>query len=164
MMSPEGHDEGIPRVKPLRQQVVSTQDQTLLDAGQSLLTSSTTVGRDFAKTMAPVCTGAITLYFAVLKLVAPNKTEFSVWDGLVIVVPALTFIAASVCFILAFTPRLQSVSLTVLDDLRSALDVIIVRQHRWNRNGLWVFAVATALSGVGLTVAMLDWQLSPGTR
>ena len=163
-MSTQGPYEGIPRVKPLRQQVVSTQDQALLDAGKSLLVSSTTVGRDFAKTMAPVCTGAITLYFAVLKIVAPNKTYFSVWDGLVIVIPALAFILASACFIIAFTPRLQSVSLNVLADLSNALDKIIIRQHRWNRNGLWIFALATTLSSIGLTLAMLRWQLPPSTK
>jgi hypothetical protein len=156
--------DDIPRVRPLRQQVVSAQDQALLDAGRSLLTSSATVGRDFAKAMTPASTAAIAVYFAVLKAVAPNKTEFSVWEGLVIIVPALVFVLASACFILAFTPRLKRVSLNAIADLGAALDAIVVRQHRWNRNGLWLFALATALAGIGLTLAMLRWQLPTDTR
>ncbi len=163
-MAPEPDpNEDVLRVRPLRQQVVSTQDQAILDAGKSLLTSSITTGRDFAKTMAPVCTGAITLYFVGLKAVAPNKSQFSVWDGLIIVVPAMAFVIASAFFVVAFTPTLKSISLNVLTDVSDALDAITVRQHRWNRNGLWVFAFATALSGIGLTIAMLRWQLPTKT-
>lgn len=164
MSAPSRPDDALPRVKPVRQQPVSNQDQALLDAGKALLTSSTTTGRDFAKTMAPICTGAVTLYFAGLKVVAPNKSQFNVWDGLVIVLPALAFILASVCFILAFAPRLETVSLNVLANLGGALERLIVRQHRWNRNGLWIFAAATALAAAGLTVAMVRWQLPSSTK
>jgi len=163
-MAPEPElNEDVLRVRPLRQQVVSTQDQAILDAGKSLLANSITTGRDFAKTMAPVCTGAITLYFVGLKVVAPNKSQFSVWDGLVVVVPAMAFVIASAFFVAAYTPTLKSISLNVLTDVSDALDAITVRQHRWNRNGLWVFATATTLSSIGLTIAMLRWQLPTKT-
>src|SRR5512142_1595398 len=91
--------QSVVRVRPTHQQALSTQDQALVEAGRSLLTSSATAGRDFAKIMAPVCTAAITLYFAALKAIAPNKSHFDLWNGLVIVVPSLTFLLASVCFV-----------------------------------------------------------------
>jgi hypothetical protein len=147
------------RVRPISQQALSMQDVALQEAGKALLTSSATTGRDFAKVMAPVCTGAITLYFAAIKAVAPNKSQFDLWDGLVILVPAMTFLLSSVCFILAFVPRLSVISLNVVGELTAALERLIVRQHRWNRAGLWVFLAATAFATAGLVTAMLSWQL-----
>jgi hypothetical protein len=149
------------RVRPTNLQALSPQDSALVEAGKSLVTRSVTIGRDFAKTMAPVCTAAITLYFAALKAIAPNKSQFTVWDGALILVPSLAFLLASVAFILAYVPRLSAVSLNIVTELSQAIDALIERQHRWNRLGLWIFLLATLLSVCGMMNAMLFWQLPP---
>jgi hypothetical protein len=79
----------------------------------------------------------------------------------VILVPALTFLLSSVCFVLAFVPRLSVISLNVVAELTAVLERLIVRQHRWNQAGLWVFLAATAFATAGLVTAMLSWQLPP---
>lgn len=157
-MQPTGE---VVRVRPTSMEPLTAQDNALIETGKSLLTSSVATGRDFAKTMAPVSTAAITLYFAALKAIAPNKSQFSAWDGALIVVPSLAFLIASVCFVIAFVPRIRSVSLNVMADLIETIDMLIDGQHRWNQRGLWIFLLATLLSAIGMMNAMLFWQLAP---
>jgi hypothetical protein len=151
--------EEVIRVRPTNMQALSSQDEALVEAGKSLLTSSVTTGRDFAKTMAPVCTAAITLYFAALKAIAPNKSQFSPWDGALIVVPSLAFLLASVFFVVAYAPRLRAISLNIVSDLANAIDGVLLHQHTWNQRGLWTFLLATLLSAFGMVNAMMFWQL-----
>jgi hypothetical protein len=144
-------------------QPLSPHDQAIMEAGKALLTSSITTGRDYAKTMAPVCTASITLFFTVLKVIAPNKSKFEPAEVVSVMIPTLLFLAAAICYTFAYVPKIRPLWLDSLAGIDQMTSDLIRKREPWNRRGLWLYVAGTVFMGIALAYAFLGWQATPST-
>lgn len=132
----------------------SPESQAIYAAGRSLLASSPSLTQDFAKTMITVSTGALTLYFAVVKFVIGDKVPATTFDALVLGLPPVAFFAASALFAWAYTPRHRDLQLDVPEQTAAGMSSVAVHRERWNRAGLWLFVAGSLLILVALAYAL----------
>jgi len=107
---------------------------------------------DFCKTMLTTATGAVPVYFAVLKYLGADAVSGS-WFSRIGAVPPLLFLAAAIVFALALRPRFASVKQADFADFRTA------RLRQLNRDilaGLALFAAGVLLA-IFLSVGAL-WR------
>ncbi len=97
---------------------------------------------DFCKTMLTTATGAVPVYFAVLKYLGADAVGGS-WFSRIGALPPLLFLAAAIVFALALRPRFASVKQADFADFRTA------RLRQLNRDilaGLALFATGVLLA------------------
>lgn len=132
----------------------SPASQAIYAAGRSLLASSPALTQDFAKTMITVSTGALTLYFAVMKFVIGDKAPATAFDAVVLGLPAAAFFVASVLFAWAYTPRHRDLQLDIPERMAAGMASVATHRERWNRAGLWLFVAGGLLILVALAYAL----------
>ena len=113
--------------------------------------NSRKVALDFCKTMMGTSTGAIPIYFAVLKYIGFEKIGQAELAKLTILPPVL-FLIAAVLYVLALRPRYEAVALDEFNTFRAR------RLEQLNKYIIWgttTFVVAT-----GLSIAILFHALS----
>jgi hypothetical protein len=79
----------------------SPHNAALYEAGKQLLVDSVEVGRDFCKFMVGVSTGAIPTYLALVGLATGKTFRPSFTEGLILLTPAVLFLAGAGIFALA---------------------------------------------------------------
>jgi hypothetical protein len=86
---------------------------------QEWVKASAPTAHDFSKTMITTATGAIPLFFAVLKYLGAEKavTPLSAWLG---VVPPALFIASAVAFVIALRPQYELVDAATFERFRTS--------------------------------------------
>lgn len=132
----------------------SPESQAIYAAGRSLLASSPALTQDFAKTMITVSTGALTLYFAVMKFVIGDKVPATAFAAVVLGLPAAAFFVASVLFAWAYTPRHRDLPLDLPAKTAAGISAVATHRERWNRAGLWLFVLGGLLILVALAYAL----------
>lgn len=106
---------------------------------------------DFCKTMLSTSTGAIPLYFAVLKYMGMEKVAGTALTQLAILPPVL-YLVAAVLYVLALRPRYELVSQGEFHAFRQK------RLEQLNRFILW--GTALFLGATGLAILILFYALS----
>jgi hypothetical protein len=111
---------------------ITPHNKALYEAGKKMLVDSVDVGREFCKFMTTTTLGAIPTYLALLKLVLPKDYALQSHDELVFLLPPLTFLAASVLFVLGYFPRKGSLSLDFPEDIERDRNTTIRRRYRYS--------------------------------
>lgn len=106
--------------------------------------SSRTTAMEFCKTMLTTSTGAIAVYFAVLKYLGVERIGGSLLAR-VGIVPPLLFLTASICFALAMRPRLATLSEAEFAGFRAQR---LTRLDRY-------ITVGTVLFAAGMCIAIM---------
>jgi hypothetical protein len=106
--------------------------------------SSRTTALDFCKTMLTASTGAIPVYFAVLKYLGTESASGS-WFGRVAAIPPLLFLSAAIVAALALRPRFALVAPGDFGEFRAG------RLRQLNRDLL----IALTLFSGGVLIAIL---------
>jgi hypothetical protein len=112
-------------------QDITPHNKALYEAGKKILVDSVDVGREFCKFMTTTTLGAIPTYLALLKLVLPKDYSLQSHDEVIFLLPALTFLAASILFVLGYFPQKGSLSLDLPDEIERERSVTIRRRYRY---------------------------------
>lgn len=119
-------------------QDITPHNKALYEAGKKLLVDSLDVGREFCKFMTTTTLGAIPTYLALLKLVLPKDYSLHSYDEVIFLVPALTFLASSVLFVLGYFPQKGSLSLDLPVEIERERSTTIQRRYRY---AIWAFII-----------------------
>ncbi len=113
--------------------------------------ASAGTAREFCKTMMTTCTGAIPVFFAVLKFLGQEKasTPFLSWLG---IIPTAAFLAALALFILALRP--QYVAVAGVSSFARERERRLGGMNRLIQIGTLLF-----LAGIGLSIVAFAWAV-----
>lgn len=120
-------------------QDITPHNKALYEAGKKMLVDSVDVGREFCKFMTTTTLGAIPTYLALLKLVLPKDYSLQSHDEVIFLVPPLSFLAASVLFVLGYFPQKGSLSLDLPAEIERERSATIRRRHRYAMIAFLVF-------------------------
>jgi len=109
------------------------------------------VALDFSKTMLTASTGAIAVYFAVLKYIGFEKIGSTVFAKFT-VLPPILFLVAAVLYVLALRPRHELVAPSEFSAFRKR------RLEQLNR--FIIFGTTAFIAAVGLAIEVLFYALS----
>ncbi|GAB2658907.1 hypothetical protein GCM10009743_38930 [Kribbella swartbergensis] len=107
------------------------------------VTASRTIGLDFGKTMLTTSSGAVAVYFAVLKYLGTSELSRS-FSGVLSVLPPVLFLLAAAVFAAALRPKLAPVG---------EADFVAFRDHRLRQLGNFLTA-GSALFGAAMALAL----------
>jgi hypothetical protein len=120
---------------------LSPHNKALYEAGKSLLVESVGVGREFCKFMTTTSLSAIPVYLGLLKLILPTDNALK-GSQLVLLVPPIAFLIASVLFIIGYFPQRGSLSLDLPSEIEKERSAIIARRQTFAISGFCLFAAA----------------------
>ena len=115
--------------------------KAVFEVGKSMLEDSISVGRDFAKFMISVSTGAIPVYLGLIGLLGIKTTGVLVWF-----LPPGFFGLAAVIFVVAFPPKLGDFDIEVVQSIQETRTRIIADRNRNLIIGMIIFMIAVAAS------------------
>jgi hypothetical protein len=96
---------------------VSPHSKAIYEAGKKLLTDSIENCKDFCKSMITICTAAIPIYLALLKLTGIEKFDYANLSKTLIVfflLPPFLYLVSCITFILGYLPRTGKFSLDII--------------------------------------------------
>jgi len=128
-------------------------NEALYEAGKKLLTESITVGRDFCKSMISINTGAIPIYLGILVFLLPEDYLLGVVRGMIIIIPPLLYLLATIIFAFGYLPRTSEFSLDIVDEIAEERQLAITRMKWLIYVGFSCFSIATI---VAITVIILN--------
>ena len=111
----------------------------MLEAGRKMLSDSIVVGRDFARQMVTLSSGAIPIYVALVGLAYPRDAATPV-----LFLPPTLFLLAVLTFAWSALPKHGVVSLDVIEDIARARDEAIKVSSRGLWTGFAIFSLAIA--------------------
>ena len=100
---------------------------------------------DFCKTMLSTATGAIPLYFAILKYIGFDKIGSTMLSKVAILPPVL-FLVAAILYVLALRPRYELVAQNDFNAFRTK------RLERLNRFIIWGTVIFIGATGLGIVI------------
>jgi len=129
---------------------VTPHNRALYEAGKTLLIESITTGREFCKFMISVSTGAIPIYLGLLKFVLPEHYTISLKQGILVVVPVVLFLIASVVFTFGYYPQAGRFSLDILNEIERERTKTIRRRAKLTWVGFSIFLIGalTAIASI----------------
>jgi len=144
-------------------QPVSPHNEALYEAGKKLLLDSVERVRDFTKLMISTNLSAIPIYLSLLKLANPKdyRPEFSI--GVLMLLPAFTFLAGVVVGVVGYLPRVGTFSLDVPSEIEKQRTGSIARGVLYGFVCLGLFASATVLGAVVIVFALDILPQNDGT-
>ena len=127
---------------------VTPHNRALYEAGKTLLIESITTGREFCKFMISVSTGAIPIYLGLLKFVLPEHYTLSLEQGVLIVVPTVFFLIASIAFTIGYFPQTGCFSLDIINEIERERTKTIRRRAKltWIGFGIFLIGALTAIA------------------
>jgi len=111
--------------------------------------------RDFGKLMISTNLSAIPIYISLLKLASPKEYRPTFWMGVLMLVPALTYIAGVIVGVIAYLPRVGMFSLDVPFEIEKQRAGSIARGVRYGFVCLGLFTAATVLGAVVVVFALV---------
>ena len=149
MTETSGHRD---RVEVSTPEALSLQDQAIIEFGRRLYVESDDVGRDFAKQMITVSTGAIPIYIALANLggLSSRSAIVVVAAGL----PAIVYLGSALMFVWSYRPIRSTVSLELPNEVEAARKESLDHRQRWNITALSIFVLAT-LASIGIVLALM---------
>jgi hypothetical protein len=128
-------------IEPTEVQDITPHNKALYEAGKKLLVDSVDVGREFCKFMTTTTLGAIPIYLALLKLVLPKDYSLQSQDEVVFLLPPLSFLAASVLFVLGYFPHKGLLSLDLPAEIERERSTTIRRRDRYAISAFTIFCM-----------------------
>ena len=128
-------------------QLLTPHSKAIIAAGEAMLVDSITTGREFCQSMITTSAAAVPVYLGILALVRPEATA----PGLVVALPALAFLLASVVFTFGYLPVTGEFSLDVLDEVEEERNRVIGRRRKLIWIGMTVF-VAASVGAIAVAV------------
>jgi len=148
-MNPEAHSdpsEESPNVEPVEVGEVSPHNKAIYEAGKTILIDSIRTGREFCQSMIKISIGAIPIYLGILGFILPNDYSLGISSGLVMALPAIMFLIASIFFTFGYLPVTVHFSLDIVEEVEKERDKIIRRRSRLIKIGFTIFALATLIA------------------
>jgi hypothetical protein len=136
-------------IKVIRVSPISHHNITILEAGKKILLDSVDVSRNFCNEMIITSTSAIAIYLGLLKFIRPEyyeKVDLSVYESILIMIPAFLFLIASVIFSIGYYPRKKKISLDSIESIENARDSIIDIREKLSFIGLSVFSLGVVMA------------------
>lgn len=125
---------------------ITPHNEALYEAGKKLLTESITVGREFCKSMISINTGAIPIYLGILAFLLPKDYLLGFLKGIIIIIPALLYLLATIVFAFGYLPRTGEFSLDIVDEIAKERLIAISRMKRFIYAGFVCFVIATIMA------------------
>lgn len=122
-------------------QDITPHNKALYEAGKKLLVDSVDVGREFCKFMTTTTLGAIPTYLALLKLALPKDYSLQSHDEVIFLLPALSFLASSVLFVLGYFPQTGLLSLDLPVEIERERSATIRRRRRYAISAFIIFCM-----------------------
>ena len=110
---------------------------------------SVDVSRNFCNEMIITSTSAIAIYLGLLKFIRPEyyeKVDLSVYESILVMIPAFLFLIASVIFSIGYYPRKKKISLDSIESIENARDAIIDIREKLSFIGLSVFSLGVVMA------------------
>ena len=133
-------------VKVEQVQALSAHSQALYEAGKAILLDSLSAGREFCKFMIGTSTAAIPVYFGLLTFILPDQFKLGFVAGLIIALPPIGFLLASILFTLGYLPISGRFSLELPEEIQQALEKNLTHRQRFIWSGMAVFVLSTLLA------------------
>jgi len=131
---------------------LSIHDEAIIEVGRRLFVESVDVMRDFAKQMITISSGAIPVYVALLGLADlrhRNSTTLVLAS-----LPAVAFLVAGLCFVIALLPRKEFFSVQILDQMQETRRNLLRKRYRWILAGLGIFGTSIISSIIVILTLM----------
>jgi hypothetical protein len=122
---------------------ISPHSKALYEAGTSILIDSLETGREFCKSMIGMSTGAIPIYLGILTFMLPEKYNLGFAAGGLIALPAISFLIASLLFVIGYLPVSGEISLDDVDEIDRERTRIIRHRVRFIWSGFGLFMIST---------------------
>jgi len=110
----------------------SLEMQSWYETAKKARVDSLATGREFRKSMISLCASGIPVYLGLLKLVLPEDSAFSFWQGSLSIMPTIIFLAGVVLFGVAFYPPGKGIRLDDYWETVEFLGFLMFRRHRLN--------------------------------
>jgi hypothetical protein len=138
VIGPDDPNRPAPEITPA---VAAALDPEKLEYAE-WIKASRSIALDFCKTMLTAATGAIPVYFAVLKYLGAEAAS-TTWFGRIGALPPILFLVATVMFALALRPRFALVPQAAFAEFRGAR---LQQLNAFMFTGLALFAAAILLA------------------
>jgi hypothetical protein len=133
---------------------ITPHSKALLESGKRIVIDSVDVSRDFCKYMISSSLGAIPIYLGLLALFLPNNPVLRPAQGIVILIPVVFFLIASVVFTVAYLPQISTFSLDILDEIEKERARIVRRRSKLTWIGFSVFLIGVFTAVVATVVQL----------
>lgn len=143
-----------PGVRLVDASPVTPHNRALYEAGKDLLVESVTTGREFAKHMITVSTGAIPILLGLAGLLLPEETSPTPLEAVPIVAASLLFLAAAIVFAIGYFPLRGEISLDIIEEIEAARRETIRRRHFFAGVGFALFVLGVGV-GIGAVMVIL---------
>lgn len=131
----------------------STEDSEMSSEYAAMLAGSLQTARDYCKNMVTTATGAIPVYFAVMKYLGLERFT-NLYERFFGVLPPIFFFLAAGAFVLALHPNYTRLAPSDFEKYRDE------RITKMNRR----MAIANVLFGIGVAASMIVWFTIAGPR
>ena len=117
-------------------------NKALYEAGKSILIDSITTGREFCKFMITLTTSAIPVHLGLLKFFLTDKYTLTFHQDLIVTIPSILFLIASIIFTFGYYPKIGKFSLDIIQEIDNERTKTIKRRRKLTIWGFAVFAFA----------------------
>ena len=129
------------RARPL-----SPHNRALYETGKDMMKNSISTSRDFCKFMITLSTGAIPIYFGLLKFVLPEDLTFTLNQKLLLSLSPFVFLISELIFILGYFPKVDSLSLDIIEEIMKSYEQTLSERRKYTNVGIILFFFGNLLS------------------
>lgn len=119
----------LPPVKVPKGEPLDPRTRVMYEAGKSMLLESVEAGREWCKHMVTLATGGVPIYLGPLKLFLPDGFRPTLAQGLLVLVPALAFLASAVVAAVGYAPVTKKFSVEIIDEIEEVRGKLIRRRR-----------------------------------
>ncbi len=129
---------------------LSPRERALYETGKKMFNDSIESGKEFCKLMVTVSMSAIPIYLYLLVFALPDDSDLGVIRGIMLLLPAITFLLSAIIFSIGFLLGNMHFSLDLNDDIER----ITIRTVR-HRTRLIIFASLFFAGGCLVAMAVI---------
>jgi hypothetical protein len=133
---------------------ISPHNKAVYEAGKTMLVDSITTGRQFCQFMITTSAGAIPIYLGVLAFILPKNYALGMLIGIMVAMPAIIFLIASVVFAIGFLPVVAPFSLDIVEEIEKERNKIIQHRSRLIKIGFSTFVLGSFLAIIVMIVTI----------
>ena len=145
-MNDQEHQVVIVSDKDISFAPASDKSKIILEQGIKMRFDSIAICRNFAKTMVSISFTAIPVYLGLLKLVLPKELTTDVGTAIIIILPPVIYLIATIIFIFAYLPKKFAVDDRLPDKTEEERDRVFRIRLLLIYIGTSVFFVATIIA------------------
>ena len=125
---------------------VSPHNKAVYESGKKILVDSINTGREFCQSMIKTSTGAVPIYLGILVFILPKDYSLGIRAGIVVSLPAIAFLIASVVFSIGYLPITTHFSLDLIEEIERERNRIVRRRSQLIKIGFSIFILAALMA------------------